>query len=479
MCPLPRIAYVALSGLLIVLASCGSPSASSPNSPTGNPTPQPPEIINGYVVDGYMTAVSLAGQLNGSNSLELKAQMEAQYGGKVLVWDEDAEDPYCVVMVNRASTSSVGALGSEGESRTVPNLRQFANAGQRASMNGASFWQNGASFWQNGASFWQNGANFWQNGGYQGMLENTQNWKNIDLEGAFRRAPRLGAGVKVAVVDTGLDFAHFAFQGLGVLAPASEMWDFVGDDPFPQEEGEMGKGGYGHGSSVAGVIRQIAPRASILPLRVLDKNGEGNTLNIMRAIYRAIRFEADIINLSLGSEQPSPELERAIRAATRRGIFVTISVGNDGAERVLYPAFDSCEDCTPQDFDPLKAMRVTVGSVDGQKRLSNFSNRNGQQNLLELRAEIGAPGEMVFGPAPGNRKAAWSGTSQAAPVVAGVLALALGEGKQETLEGRLQLIRRLKQSASCIQDSPTAVLGAGLLDAESFFDPNHSGLCNQ
>ena len=112
-------------------------------------------------------------------------------------------------------------------------------------------------------------------------------------------APNLGEGVKVAVIDTGIDLDHPGFAGR--LAPAGEWRDYVDGDDFPMDE--PGGAGFGHGTAVAGIIVQVAPNATILPIRVLAPDGRGDVDDVVTAIDHAITVGAQVINLSLGHER--------------------------------------------------------------------------------------------------------------------------------------------------------------------------------
>ena len=113
-----------------------------------------------------------------------------------------------------------------------------------------------------------------------------------------------GAGVKVAVLDTGIDKTHPLFAGK--LLPGR---DFVDNDNDPSEVGTSGVGAYGHGTHVAGIVLMVAPDAKIIPIRVLDQNGVGNVWTLSKALNYAANPDgnpatddgANIINLSLGT----------------------------------------------------------------------------------------------------------------------------------------------------------------------------------
>jgi thermitase len=265
---------------------------------------------------------------------------------------------------------------------------------------------------------WASGIrNAWATGKFTPVPENTGIWEQVGLEQAQLYAPHLGGGIKVAIIDTGIDSNHIAFQG--ALAPRDEWRDFYGDDNDPTDEGVFGEGGYGHGTNTAGIVLQIAPKAIILPIRALGPDGGADVLTIARAIDYAVKKKSRIINLSLGSTERSDAITKAIARATAAGVVVTESAGNEGKERLNYPAADA------HNLGVVGNMTVSVGSVNAKDIKSVFSNYGKSLELV-------TPGESVFGPAPGQTNgnwnmAAWSGTSMSAPMAAGALALAMGE----------------------------------------------------
>lgn len=389
-------------------------------------------------------------------TVELKASdtpeaLEAQYQAKVEIWDSEADAPNAVLRLNQkpADPQAAGAW---------PNLRQYSSGAKRA-------WMSGSSAWAEGSSAWAEGSSAWAEGKYTPIPENTATWNQIGLLDAHLEAPRMGLGVKVAILDSGIDLAHHVFAG--VLAPAEEMWDFVGKDAVPQEEGAIGDPGFGHGTNVAGIVRQVAPKATLLPIRVLGQDGSGNIVNIVRAIRWAVAKGANVINMSLGTNEYSAMVEKAVVFATSKGVMVVMSAGNDGLDQALYPAKESYEELRPQ--DPRQIMRTSVGSIDGQDNVSTFSNRNSASDNYANQVEVAAPGEMIYGPAPGNLKVAWSGTSMAAPIITGTLALALSEAdrfdkdvSKETLLGELEF------NADPVGNGPAGIMGKGRLNMVRF-----------
>jgi thermitase len=342
------------------------------------------------------------------------AGIERDTGGQVMVWHPGA---FAIVGLesDTVAQSSAGGFSTLSNGGSLEANQQTFLAGGIAWMSGKSHvWGGGKSHvWGGGRSqVWGGGSNeLWKDGIFRWMPENTAAWQQIRLEEGHAWAGNLGYRVKVAVIDSGVDLEHPAL--LEALAPADEWWDFYGDDPVPQEEGALGEGAYGHGTNVAGTVRQVAPRATILPLRVLGPDGSGSIADVAAAIAWAVEQGAGVINLSLGSVASSDAVEAAIKSATREGVLVVSSTGNTGDTAVTYPAASSAG-------QELGWQRLSVTSVDAEDNKSAFATYG------EV-VELSAPGEDVYGPAPGEQQAAWTGTSMAAPMASGGLALALGE----------------------------------------------------
>lgn len=282
----------------------------------------------------------------------------------------------------------------------------------------STIWAEGRStIWAEGrSSLWAEGrSSLWAEGGdFIWLPENTPVWKRLNLRDAHSEAKELGRNVVVAVIDTGIDMNHPALAD--AISPLG--WNFVDNNDDPSEvEIEGSNWSFGHGTIVADIVRQIAPGATILPIRALEADGSGDVFNVVRAVYYAVdEGEADIINMSLGGPEESPALTEAIRYANAQGVFVTISAGNDNKASLNYPS------AIASDHDLNYVISVT--SVDSDDVKSHFSNWG-------VGAEIAAFGEGIVGPYPDYGLAQWSGTSMAAPQVAGALALAMGQGRSE------------------------------------------------
>jgi subtilisin family serine protease len=217
-----------------------------------------------------------------------------------------------------------------------------------------------------------------------------------------------GAGVVVAVLDTGVDLNHplLASQLTAV------RYDFVDNDLVPQDEfsGQDHNGdGYvdsvaGHGTHIAGIIHRVAPQAQIMPLRVLNSDGQGYTFVLAEAMLFAANNGANVINLSLGTAEPSALLLDVVDQLTAQGVLVVAAAGNLNEE---WPQFPAAVDCV---------LAVTAVGLGPQK--ADFANY-GQW------VDIAAPGYQIYSTYPDGQFARWSGTSMATPFVAGQAALLL------------------------------------------------------
>ena len=240
--------------------------------------------------------------------------------------------------------------------------------------------------------------------------------------------------MKVAVIDTGLDVTHPAFSNN--LAPQGEWYDFIGNDNLPQEEGEGGVG-YGHGTAVAGVLVQVAPDVKVLPLRVLDSDGYGDTDNVIAAIYHAVAKQVDIIHLSLGTDTFSQLLYDAVWHARYSGILVIASMGNEGTDPPLYPA----------KFEQVSSLYnvYAVGSINGNNEFSLFSNYFN----LDGQMTFSSYGESIFSTYPNEQGIYATGSSFSAPMFSGALALTLACQPRDLKSGSIQSIikRAMRDSA--------------------------------
>lgn len=250
--------------------------------------------------------------------------------------------------------------------------------------------------------------------------------------GAYRvpehwRATR-GQGIRVAVLDTGIDEDH---PDLRDALEAAR--DFTGSRHGPIDRA-------GHGTHVAGTIgaRQngvglvgIAPECRLVVGKVLGDSGSGEARGVAAGIDWAVAQAADVISLSLGSRQESPEIAGAIRRAVDRGRFVICAAGNEGRDRSV-------------NFPARLDTTVAVGAVDRAGRVARFSSRGDE-------VDIAAPGEDILSTWLDGGYAKLSGTSMAAPFVSGIVALLLAKhrsrGGRSPVRNQAELLDHLARTA--------------------------------
>ena len=139
-----------------------------------------------------------------------------------------------------------------------------------------------------------------------------------------------GWGVRVAVIDTGIDFNHPAFAGR-ILYP---NFDFVDNDGNPQEV--MGGTGSGHGTFVSGLVALTAPGSLIMPLRAFGPDGSGTSFNLAKAIRFAADNGAQVINMSFGLLDRDKLIEDALEYAYQR-VYMVAAAGNDNLNSLHFP----------------------------------------------------------------------------------------------------------------------------------------------
>ncbi|MEH2001709.1 MAG: S8 family peptidase [Nostoc sp.] len=244
-----------------------------------------------------------------------------------------------------------------------------------------------------------------------------------------------GKGVVVAVVDTGVDYNHEDLKN-NIWTNSKEIagngidddgngyvddnygWNFASNSNNTLDDN-------GHGTHVSGTIAGennnygvtgIAYDAKIMPVKALDDSGSGSYSSIAKGIHYAVDNGANVINLSLGGASSNGTLESAIDYASSKGVIVVMAAGNDGGSSPDYPASYASKS------------GIAVGAVDKNNKLADFSNRSGTNEI----SYVTAPGVKVYSSVPNNQYATYSGTSMAAPHVAGVVALMLSANSKLT-----------------------------------------------
>ena len=159
---------------------------------------------------------------------------------------------------------------------------------------------------------------------------------------------------------------------------------------------------YGHGTLCAGLIAAVAPRAMIMPLRVFDDNGQADIFTITKAIRYAVKNQVNVLNMSFGISTNSRSVREAVATAIAANIVVTGSAGNANTSTPQYPASYSSV--------------LSVAATDMNDKKGSFSNYGSS-------VSVSAPGVNIISAYPGGYYAVVSGTSFAAPIVAGEAAL--------------------------------------------------------
>jgi subtilisin family serine protease len=245
-----------------------------------------------------------------------------------------------------------------------------------------------------------------------------------------------GSGVKVAVIDTGIDYTH-----PDLAANYKGGWNAVTGTGDPKDD-------QGHGTHVAGTIAAardgsgvagVAPAAELYAVKVLDKNGSGQYSWIIAGIEWAIEKKVDVINMSLGGPSGTDALEQVMAKAAEAGVTVVCAAGNDGGA-VNYPAH------YPQ--------AIAVSASDSADKIASFSSRGPEIAVI-------APGVKINSARMGGGYVNISGTSMASPHVAGLAALAVGAGAK----GPEQVRAALTGAAAKLPGLTAEQQGAGLVDA--------------
>lgn len=254
---------------------------------------------------------------------------------------------------------------------------------------------------------------------------------DINIETIWNEGKTGDEAIIVAVIDTGVDRRHPDLEknifintreipGNGVdddgngYIDDTNGWNFVGSSPNVDDP-------VGHGTHIAGIIgarrdngfgiRGINNKVRILPVVYLDSKTHGNMQNAVDAIHYAVDMGAKIINASWGGGQWD-ELREAIQWAESKGVLCILSSGNDGENLDIYPYY-------PASFQLPNT--IVVGS-------SSFDDAvTGDSNWGRRSVDIIAPGIEILSTLPGGQYGYMSGTSMAAPHVAGAAALLWSE----------------------------------------------------
>jgi subtilisin family serine protease len=266
------------------------------------------------------------------------------------------------------------------------------------------------------------------------------------FEAAWANAGSKGAGVTVAVLDTGSNAAHEDLAWTGATPGYANGADFVDgsiangqDDPSTSS----------HGTHVSGIIAERdnnlggiggAPEATIMPVRVLDVQGSGTYSQVISGMQFAIANGADIISMSLGGASYSQALENQVNAAVNAGVSVIAAAGNNGTCDASYPGALS------------NVIAVAATQQSPPDSLAPFSERGSW-------VEIAAPGAGIWSTVKdtGSGKYGYkSGTSMATPYVSAAAALLIAKCGSTWAPSAVpgQVATHLEQTSAPIAGNP-------------------------
>lgn len=252
-----------------------------------------------------------------------------------------------------------------------------------------------------------------------------------------------GAGVVVAVVDTGVDASHPDLAGR--VLPEIDLVPGATRRAADNDHGTRVASLIGAGLNGVGMAG-VAPEARILPVAALDASGVGDTSTVARGIIAAADAGARVINLSLGGPVRDPVLDRACRYAYEKGAILVAAAGNSYqfGNEVQYPA------ASPH--------VVAVAAVDSRGRPSPFSNSG-------AHIDLAAPGQDILAAIHGAGYDRQSGTSFAAPHVSAILAMAAA-ANPELSAAQLVAATELTAEDDASGDGRDERLGYGIVRAD-------------
>jgi subtilisin family serine protease len=269
-------------------------------------------------------------------------------------------------------------------------------------------------------------------------------WGLVHVHAPSVWAKATGLGIKVAVLDTGIDPDH-----PDLAENIKACVDFTGS-PYGVEDKQ------GHGTHVAGIIGAadngsgvigVAPQVELYCAKVLGDSGSGSFQSIIKGIEWAIQNKVHVINMSLGcGVQPPEEMHRAIRAAYDAGIIMVAATGNENT-KVGWPAM----------YDEV----IAVSAMAPNHERADFSNYG-------IKNEIMAPGVDILSCYKDGGYARLSGTSMATPIITGAVALYLSAHQGDAVKPTIKDVHQ-KLIAACDDlgaPGKDDYTGAGLINLE-------------
>jgi major intracellular serine protease len=286
-----------------------------------------------------------------------------------------------------------------------------------------------------------------------------QNIRDLNIPKIWKQTK--GKGITVMVLDTGCPVNH---PDLNKNIDISKCKSFIeGEDIFDyQGHGTHCSGTIGACDNVEGIVG-VAPDVTIITGKVLDKNGRSQGDSILKGLDYCLSIKPDVINMSLGGPSPMPEVHKLIQKLTSNNIVVVCAAGNNGEENILYPAR----------YEEV----ITVGSYSDTilKDKSHFSSWGKELDIM-------APGDKILSTYLNKGYAVLSGTSMAAPVVSGVVALIMSKYKTDNKNLTVDEIKKMLYTTA-VDVGPSGwdhKHGWGIINPESiFFDVSHQSVLRE
>jgi subtilisin len=241
-----------------------------------------------------------------------------------------------------------------------------------------------------------------------------------------------GAGVRVAIIDTGIDYIHDDPDDTPYVVDPEFLsnyaggYDFANNDSDPYDDN-------GHGTHVAGILAAekngylvvgVAPAVDLFALKILNANGEGDVSNLILALQWALDNDIQVVNMSLGTHEVSPALATAVANAGAQGLLMVAASGNVNPlvwQELLY----GCPVSYPAAYPQVLSTTFT----NSNDALTGYS-------CTGPEVDFASPGDQIYSTVPIGACMlckpwgydALSGTSMASPHLAGTVALLLSAG---------------------------------------------------
>ncbi len=256
-----------------------------------------------------------------------------------------------------------------------------------------------------------------------------------------------GAGVRVAVIDSGVNSMHEDFEGVEFARGLNVL---NGSHDVTDENG--------HGTAVSGVLAAarnnglgvagLCSDLTVVPLKCFSDSNETYASYIIEAIYAAVdEFDCDVLNLSLGTDVNTKSMQDAVQHAASKGAIVVSAAGNMGTSKLHYPAA----------YDGV----IGVGAIDRDGLVADFSQKNGS-------VFVTAPGKDVISLSYRDEKeyALWNGTSISTPFVAAAAAMLKQYAPAATVDDFEKLL--IASSTDAGEKGYDSSYGYGILNFRSF-----------